>query len=93
MDNPLDGILPDLNIFGDAFTTIWQRVAGGLWGLGILVAVAYLGIGILGMVQNKGSHPSQLRESKADAVKAGWALGGLVALPVIVGAFLLVFGG
>ena len=46
MKNPLDHIAPDFTIFGAQFTTIWQKLAAGLWGLGILIAVGYLGHGI-----------------------------------------------
>ena len=94
MTNPLDGILPDLTILGVEFTQTWQKLAGAGWGIAILVAVAYLAAGLVGMAQSRGgSHPNHLREAKSEAIKAGWALGSLVALPVIVGAILLVFGG
>lgn len=92
MRNPLDHIVPDFTIFGAQFTTIWQKLAAGLWGLGILIAVGYLGHGILGIAQNRGGHPGQLRESKKEAVNAGIALGGLISLAVIVGIFITVFG-
>jgi hypothetical protein len=90
--NPLDHIVPDFTIFGAQFTTIWQKLAAGLWGLGILIAVGYLGHGILGIAQNRGGHPGQLRESKKEAVNAGIALGGLISLAVIVGIFITIFG-
>ena len=92
MKNPLDHIVPDFTIFGAQFTTIWQKLAAGLWGLGILIAVGYLGHGILGIAQNRGGHPEQLRESKKEAVNAGIALGGLISLAVIVGIFITIFG-
>ena len=92
MKIPLDHIVPDFTIFGAQFTTIWQKLAAGLWGLGILIAVGYLGHGILGIAQNRGGHPGQLRESKKEAVNAGIALGGLVSLAVIVGIFITIFG-
>lgn len=94
MKNPLDGILPDFAIFGAEFTTIWQKLAAGLWGLGLIIAVGYLAHGILGIASNRsGGHPGQLRESRKEFQNAGIAFGGLIALPVIVGAFLLIFGG
>ena len=92
MKNPLDHIVHDFTIFGAQFTTIWQKLAAGLWGLGILIAVGYLGHGILGIAQNRGGHPGQLRESKKEAVNAGIALGGLISLAVIVGIFITIFG-
>ena len=90
--NPLDGIVPDFEIFGAKFTSIWQKLAAGLWGLGIAVAVVYLGIGILGIAQNQGGgHPGQMKESKKQAVQAGWGLGGLIALGSVVTVFISIF--
>ncbi len=91
MENPLDGIVPDFSIFGAEFTAIWQKLAAGLWGVAILVAVGYLGHGILGIAQNRGGHPGNLRESRKEALNAGIALGGLLALAVIVSVFIAIF--
>jgi hypothetical protein len=91
MTNPLDHIVPDFTVFGAQFTAVWQKLGAGLWGLGILVAIFYLGHGILGIAQNRGGHPGNLRESKKEAVSAAIALGGLIMLAVIVGAALAVF--
>lgn len=92
MDNPLDGVVPDFAIFGAEFTAIWQKLAAGLWGLAILIAVGYLAHGILGIAQNRGGHPGNLRESKKEALNASVALGGLISLAVIVGIFITIFG-
>jgi len=89
--NPINGITPDFTVFGADFTTIWSKLAAGLWGLAILVAIGYLAHGILGIAQNRGGHPGQLRESRKEAVNAGIALGGLIALSVIVSVFITVF--
>jgi hypothetical protein len=91
MDNPLDGVVPDFSVFGTEFTTIWQKLAAGLWAVAILVAIGYLAHGILGIAQNRGGHPGQLRESRREAVNAGIALGGLISLAVIVGMFITIF--
>ena len=92
MKNPLDGIVPDFTIFGAEFTAIWQKLGAGLWGLAILIAVGFLGHGILGIAQNRGGHPGNLRESKKEALNAGIALGGLISLAVIVTVFITIFG-
>ena len=76
---------------GAEFTTLWQKLAGGLWAVAILIAIGYLGHGILGIAQNRGGHPGNLRESKKEAVNAGIALGGLLSLGVIVGIFVVIF--
>ncbi|OZB85874.1 MAG: hypothetical protein B7X41_14405 [Microbacterium sp. 14-71-5] len=47
--NPLNGVVPDFSIFGTQFTQLWQKLVAGAWALGILIAVVYLGIGILEM--------------------------------------------
>jgi len=93
MSNPLDNIIPNFTIFGVQYTAIWQKLAAGLWGLAILIAVGYLGHGLLGIAQNRGGHPGQLRDSRREAVNAGVSLGGLISLAVIVSVFITVFGG
>ena len=92
MENPLNNVVPDFAIFGAEYTAIWQKLAAGLWGLGILIAVGYLGHGILGIAQNRGGHPGNLRESKKEAMNAGIALGGLISLAVVVSVFITIFG-
>jgi len=92
VENPLNGIIPDFAIFGAEFTAIWQKLAAGLWGLAIIIAIGYLGHGVLGIAQNRGGHPGNLRESKKEALNAGIALGGLIMLAVIVGVFITIFG-
>ncbi len=92
MENPLNNVVPDFTIFGAEYTAIWQKLAAGLWGLGILIAVGYLGHGILGIAQNRGGHPGNLRESKKEAMNAGIALGGLISLAVVVSVFITIFG-
>jgi len=90
--NPLNNIVPNFTIFGAQYTAIWQKLAAGLWGLAILIAVGYLGHGLLGIAQNRGGHPGQLRDSRREAVNAGVALGGLISLAVIVSVFIAIFG-
>ncbi len=92
MTNPLNNIVPNFTIFGAQYTAIWQKLAAGLWGLAILIAVGYLGHGLLGIAQNRGGHPGQLRDSRREAVNAGVALGGLISLAVIVSVFIAIFG-
>lgn len=92
MENPIANVVPNFTIFGAEFTAIWQKLAAGLWGLAILIAVGYLAHGILGIAQNRGGHPGNLRESKKEALNAGIALGGLISLAVVVGVFITIFG-
>ena len=93
MKNPLDGVTPDFSVFGTEFTSMWLKLAAGLWGIGMLIAIGYLGHGILAIAQSRNdAHPMALRHSKTEVVNASAALGGLIALPVIVTAFFTIFG-
>lgn len=90
--NPLDGVVPSFTIFGAEFTTLWQKLAAGLWGVGILIAIFYLGRSVLSIAQARQSaHPGALEGAKKDAAHSGLALGGLVALAAVVGIVLAVF--
>lgn len=93
IDNPLDGILPDFNIFGLEFTQLWQKILGGLWALAIIGAVIFVIIGVGNMaVATSGSNPAAYKDARTQAMWAGISLGVLAALAVIVGAILSVFG-
>ncbi len=90
--NPLDGVLPSFTIFGAQFTALWQKLAAGLWGVAIIVAIFWLGRGVLSIAQaRQSSHPGALEGAKKDTAHAGMALGGLVALGALVGIILAVF--
>jgi Type IV secretion system pilin len=93
IDNPLDGILPDFGIFGVEFTQLWQKLLGGLWGLAIIAAIAFLLIGVTQMAAASTSgNPSAYKDSRNQAMWGGISLGILAALAVIVGAILALFG-
>lgn len=93
MENPLDGILPDFNVFGAEFTELWQKLIAGLWGLGIILAVVFLIIGIVKMASaSTGGNPNEYKTARNQAMWAGISLGVLAALAVIVGAILAIFG-
>jgi hypothetical protein len=92
MQNPLDGILPDFSLFGAEFTELWQKLLGGLWGIGIILAVVFLIIGIVKMASaSNGGNPNEYKTARTQAMWAGISLGVLAALAVIVGAILAVF--
>ncbi|MEO8093662.1 MAG: hypothetical protein ABI632_01890 [Pseudolysinimonas sp.] len=93
MDNPLGGILPDFTIFGIEFTQLWQKLLGGLWGIGIILAVVFLILGIVQMgAASNTANPMEYKSARTKAIWAGISLGLLAALAVIVGAILSVFG-
>lgn len=85
MTNPLDDLVPDFTVFGAEFTSLWQKIGGGIWAIGILVAIFYLGRGILAMGRSRGSgHPQEYKDAKTEALWGGISFGGLVALATIV---------
>ena len=90
--NPLDKVSgPDFTVFGAEFTSWWVTLLAGVWAIGMVVAIGFLIHGLVMMGVSKGErHPGHLRESKKEAATAGMALGGLAALPVIVGAIIAV---
>ena len=91
IDNPLDGIVPDFTAFGAEFDSLWKKLLGGAWAISLVVAIAYLMRGIVGIAQHKGgNHPSQVAESRSEAVRGGIAVGALASLAVIVGAILTI---
>lgn len=93
IDNPLDGVVPDFQVFGAEFNSLWKKLLGAAWALGIIACVFFLIRGIVTVNDGqKSAHPSQVREGRAEAVKAAIALGVLAALTPIVGAILIVFG-
>ena len=92
--NPLDGIKPDLSVFGAAFESVWGRVFGGIWALGIAAAAGMLGKSLLDMnAAKKLGNTTLASEATSDVRYRAAALGALVALPVIVGAIIVAFGG
>jgi hypothetical protein len=92
MVNPLDGVLPDFSIFGVEFTELWQKLLGGLWGIGLVLAVAFLIIGVTKMAAASTSgNPNDYKMARNQALWSGIALGVLAALAVIVGAILAIF--
>jgi hypothetical protein len=93
VENPLDGVTPDLGVLGDAFGSTWIRVAGAIWALLIAAASIYLGAAFLSMAQAKRMGNSHMMsEATGDVKIRAAALGGLVGLPVIVGAIITVVG-
>lgn len=93
MDNPLDGILPDFSIFGAEFTELWQKLLGGIWGIAIVLAIAFLIISVTRMAgASSGGNPNDYKQARSGAMWSGISLGALAALAVIVGGILAIFG-
>ena len=93
VENPLDGVSPDMGILGEAFGETWVQVAGALWALMIAAAAIYLGAAFLTMAQaKKMGNSHMMSEATGDVKIRAAALAGLVGLPVIVGAIITVVG-
>ncbi|MEB0004279.1 hypothetical protein QN357_15225 [Cryobacterium sp. RTC2.1] len=93
IDNPLNGILPNFTIFGAEFTQLWQKLLAGIWGIGIILAVAFLIIGVTRMASaSSGGNPNEYKTARNQSLWAGISMGVLASLAVIVGAILTVFG-
>lgn len=92
IENPFKDLTPKFDIFGDAFDTLWKKLAGGLWGLALITAFVFLILAIVGMSQaTTQQNPVAHADARKKAVVSGVAFGCLAALGVIVGMLLTVF--
>ncbi len=90
--NPLQNVRPNMGVLGDAFNHVWVSVATAAWGLMIAAASLYLGAALLSLANaRKVNNSYMMTDALADVKLRAASLGGLVALPVIVGAVIRVF--
>lgn len=93
IDNPLNGVVPDFTIFGAEFTQLWQKLLAGLWGLALVLCVAFLILGLIKMgAASTSQNPNAHSAASKQAAMAGIGLGIVAAVAVIVGAILAIFG-
>ena len=88
-DNPLDGVTPNINVFGVQFQGAIQLILGGLWALVlILVTAAFLmNLGKWGIARQRG-HSDDIEEGAAGAKKSGIAFAAVAGASVILGGIL-----
>jgi len=91
--NPLDGITPDLSMFGPALNSKWTKLAAAVWG----VTLAYLAIQMITatvkMRAKRGAGAyGELASGKEDVLNAGYALGICAMAAPIVGGILYLAG-
>lgn len=92
VDNPLNGVLPNFGVFGVQFTQLWQKLLGGVWGIGIVVAIVFVIVGVVQMgAATNGGNPAAWKDARTQVLWAGISLGLLAALAVIVGGILALF--
>jgi hypothetical protein len=91
--NPMDGITPDMSVLGTAFGSVWARIAGAIWALLLGAATLYFGAGWLTLAQaKKMGNSHMMADATGDLRLRAVAVGGLVALPLLMGAIIAVIG-
>lgn len=88
-DNPLDGVTPNINVFGVQFQGAIQLILGGLWALVmVLVAGAFLmNLGKWGIARQRG-HSDDIADGADGAKRSGVALAAVAGASVIIGGIL-----
>lgn len=92
--NPLDGITPDLSVFGPAFNSVWARVVGGIWAVALGASTVKLIFALYKMRAMKAAGmPQEMSDASGEARIAGIAFGCLASVGIIIGAILFVTNG
>lgn len=91
--NPLDGASPDPTGLGDAFTGKMTLFMSIVWGLALAASVGILILAWVRMAaaNTQGNVHGQHTNHKV-VMTAVWAVAGLLLVPVIVGALIVVTG-
>ncbi|MBC2586928.1 hypothetical protein [Rhodococcus aetherivorans] len=93
-ENPLNGVTPNMNVFGDALNETWTRVAAGIWGAVLAVSAVNLITALYKIRKARsGGYQSELSDSMDAAKTATVAFGCVAGAGVIVGAILFVVNG
>ncbi|NKR30199.1 hypothetical protein GS538_09105 [Rhodococcus hoagii] len=90
--NPFDNVLPDFGVFGLEFTQAWQKLLGGVWGIGFVVTAFSAIRAVVALARaKKGGYGVQVAEQTEDAKWAGIAFVALTMLGVVVGGLIAIF--
>lgn len=91
--NPLDGVTPDTSGLGGEFNGKVQLFISVVWGLCLAAAVVILIMAWVRMAaaNNAGNSHTQAINHKV-VMTAVWAVAGLLLVPLIVGALILITG-
>jgi hypothetical protein len=91
-ENPIGGLRPTFD-FPDSFNDLWQSAFTVLWGLCIIVAIAFLVVSLVKMGKaSDDGNPHEHKKGRKSAMWAGGSLIALVALVPIVGFIMWVAG-
>lgn len=90
IDNPLDGIIPDFQIFGAEFTELWQKVFAAAWALALVFSLFMLLKNVAAMASADEDNPQKHKKASKAAIVSGCVFGALVAFAVIVGVILAI---
>jgi hypothetical protein len=88
-DNPLDGVTPNISVFGIQFQGAIQLILGGLWALVlVLVTAAFLmNLGKWGIARQRG-HSDDIADGADGAKRSGVAFAAVAGASVIIGGIL-----
>ena len=91
--NPLDGVTPDLGVFGPALNATWKRVIAGIWGVAMAGCVVWVILaGLQYRTAKSRGMAGQMNEGRQGLVDAGIALGVVAGAGVITGGVLFLVG-
>lgn len=91
--NPLDGIKPDLGVFGPALNATWKRVMAGIWGVAMAGCVVWVVMaGLQYRTAKSRGMAGQMNEGRQGLQDAGIGLGVCAGAGVIVGGVLFLVG-
>ena len=92
-NDPFQGVVPDFSVFGTDFTSWWQKLLAGLWGLSIVIAAGGLLIAALKYRSSKqNGYVQGTLESAQELKQWGVSSGIILGAGVIFGGLVAVFG-
>ncbi|MGC0239565.1 hypothetical protein [Arthrobacter sp. SD76] len=88
-ENPLDGVTPNIDVFGIEFKSAFQLILGGIWALALfLVTAAFLwNLAKWGVARQRG-HSDDIADGADGAKRSGVAFGAVAGASVIIGGIL-----
>ena len=89
-NDPFSGVVPDFSVFGADFTSWWQKLLAGLWGLSIVIAAGGLLMAALKYRSQKSNGYAQGTLESADDLKRwGVSSGIILGAPLNVTCLLI----